>query len=231
MNWASSSVRSPSSPSPATAAAATSTLVLARLRRHFTRLDHTRRPTPGPQSSNAFRGVRGAARTPSRPDGLNKPRKLIPASRSTCGAKVGAEYGEMIDHMLVTRNLHAHYRGSEIHNEILHATNPSRSPKTRNSPNQTTLPSWPRSNSTDIHTDASTGARRTQIAAAARRCRDPRCPNTLCHGFGRSRRTGPGSGRRTAAGVASGLWTRQSLEQLTLAAKDMPPRVGGSSSG
>ncbi|MEU8776881.1 endonuclease/exonuclease/phosphatase family protein [Streptomyces sp. NPDC048606] len=28
--------------------------------------------------------------------------------------------GTMIDHMLVTRNLLAHYRGSEIHNEILH---------------------------------------------------------------------------------------------------------------
>ncbi|MER5503450.1 endonuclease/exonuclease/phosphatase family protein [Streptomyces sp. NPDC002561] len=28
--------------------------------------------------------------------------------------------GQMIDHMLVTRNLLAHYHGSEIHNEILH---------------------------------------------------------------------------------------------------------------
>ncbi|MFB6391894.1 hypothetical protein [Polymorphospora lycopeni] len=28
--------------------------------------------------------------------------------------------GDMLDHMLVTRNLLAHYRGSEIHNEILH---------------------------------------------------------------------------------------------------------------
>ena len=28
--------------------------------------------------------------------------------------------GEMIDHMLITRNLLAHYRGSEIHNELLH---------------------------------------------------------------------------------------------------------------
>jgi len=28
--------------------------------------------------------------------------------------------GEMLDHMLVTRNLLAHYRGSEIHNEVLH---------------------------------------------------------------------------------------------------------------
>jgi hypothetical protein len=27
--------------------------------------------------------------------------------------------GEMLDHMLITRNLLAHYRGSEIHNEIL----------------------------------------------------------------------------------------------------------------
>ena len=26
----------------------------------------------------------------------------------------------MLDHMLVTRNLLAHYRGSEIHNELLH---------------------------------------------------------------------------------------------------------------
>ena len=29
-------------------------------------------------------------------------------------------HGEMLDHMLITRNLLAHYRGSEIHNEILH---------------------------------------------------------------------------------------------------------------
>jgi endonuclease/exonuclease/phosphatase family metal-dependent hydrolase len=28
--------------------------------------------------------------------------------------------GEMLDHMLITRNLLAHYRGSQIHNEILH---------------------------------------------------------------------------------------------------------------
>jgi len=28
--------------------------------------------------------------------------------------------GEMLDHMLVTRNLLAAYRGSEIHNEVLH---------------------------------------------------------------------------------------------------------------
>ena len=28
--------------------------------------------------------------------------------------------GEMLDHMLVTRNLLAYYRGSEIHNEVLH---------------------------------------------------------------------------------------------------------------
>ncbi|GAA0488136.1 endonuclease [Paractinoplanes deccanensis] len=28
--------------------------------------------------------------------------------------------GDMLDHMLVTRNLLAHYRGSEIHNELLH---------------------------------------------------------------------------------------------------------------
>jgi hypothetical protein len=41
-------MRGPSSASPATAAAATSVLVLARLRRRFTRLDHTRRPRPGP---------------------------------------------------------------------------------------------------------------------------------------------------------------------------------------
>ena len=29
-------------------------------------------------------------------------------------------HGEMLDHMLITRNLLAQYRGSEIHNEILH---------------------------------------------------------------------------------------------------------------
>jgi predicted extracellular nuclease len=28
--------------------------------------------------------------------------------------------GLMLDHMLITRNLLAHYRGSEIHNELLH---------------------------------------------------------------------------------------------------------------
>ena len=28
--------------------------------------------------------------------------------------------GDMFAHMLITRNLLAHYRGSEIHNEILH---------------------------------------------------------------------------------------------------------------
>jgi exonuclease III len=28
--------------------------------------------------------------------------------------------GEMLDHMLITRNLLAHYRDSEIHNELLH---------------------------------------------------------------------------------------------------------------
>lgn len=28
--------------------------------------------------------------------------------------------GQMLDHLLVTRNLLAHYRGSEIHNEVLH---------------------------------------------------------------------------------------------------------------
>ena len=28
--------------------------------------------------------------------------------------------GQMLDHMLVTRNLLANYRGSEIHNEVLH---------------------------------------------------------------------------------------------------------------
>ncbi len=28
--------------------------------------------------------------------------------------------GQMLDHLLVTRNLLAHYRGSEIHNELLH---------------------------------------------------------------------------------------------------------------
>ncbi|WP_421733728.1 endonuclease/exonuclease/phosphatase family protein [Cellulomonas sp.] len=29
-------------------------------------------------------------------------------------------HGQMLDHMLITRNLLAHYRGSEIHNELLH---------------------------------------------------------------------------------------------------------------
>jgi predicted extracellular nuclease len=29
-------------------------------------------------------------------------------------------WGQMLDHMLVNRNLLAHYRGSEIHNELLH---------------------------------------------------------------------------------------------------------------
>jgi hypothetical protein len=35
--------------------------------------------------------------------------------------RIGAvEPRERLDHMLITRNLVAHYRGSEIHNEILH---------------------------------------------------------------------------------------------------------------
>jgi predicted extracellular nuclease len=29
-------------------------------------------------------------------------------------------HGQSLDHMLITRNLIAHYRGSEIHNELLH---------------------------------------------------------------------------------------------------------------
>jgi exonuclease III len=29
-------------------------------------------------------------------------------------------HGEMLDHMLISRNLLAYYRGSEIHNEILY---------------------------------------------------------------------------------------------------------------
>ncbi|MBX7435564.1 hypothetical protein JDV09_26250 [Mycobacterium sp. Y57] len=29
-------------------------------------------------------------------------------------------HGQMLDHLLVTRNLPAHYRGAEIHNELLH---------------------------------------------------------------------------------------------------------------
>ncbi|MBT2449251.1 endonuclease/exonuclease/phosphatase family protein [Streptomyces sp. ISL-43] len=51
-------------------------------------------------------------------------RVLVPIERTIPGE---ARYtlfhhgrGQMIDHMLVTRNLLAHYRGSEIHNEILH---------------------------------------------------------------------------------------------------------------
>jgi hypothetical protein len=42
-------MRGPSSASPATTAAAMSALVLARLRRRFTRLERARRPPPGPQ--------------------------------------------------------------------------------------------------------------------------------------------------------------------------------------
>ncbi|MFF9060209.1 endonuclease/exonuclease/phosphatase family protein [Streptomyces sp. NPDC014882] len=51
-------------------------------------------------------------------------RVLVPIEHTIPG---GARYtlfhhgrGQMLDHMLVTRNLLAHYRGSEIHNEVLH---------------------------------------------------------------------------------------------------------------
>lgn len=51
-------------------------------------------------------------------------RVLVPVARSIADS---ARYtlfhhgvGELIDHMLITRNLLAHYRGCEIHNEILH---------------------------------------------------------------------------------------------------------------
>ncbi|MFE2143465.1 endonuclease/exonuclease/phosphatase family protein [Streptomyces sp. NPDC059456] len=52
------------------------------------------------------------------------PKVLVPIERTVPG---DARYtlfhhgrGQMLDHMLVTRNLLAHYRGSEIHNEVLH---------------------------------------------------------------------------------------------------------------
>ncbi|MFJ3203005.1 endonuclease/exonuclease/phosphatase family protein [Streptomyces sp. NPDC086989] len=52
------------------------------------------------------------------------PHVLVPIERTVPG---DARYtlfhhgqGQMLDHMLVTRNILAHYRGSEIHNEILH---------------------------------------------------------------------------------------------------------------
>jgi exonuclease III len=56
--------------------------------------------------------------TPSRPG----PLQPVPPGR-----------GEMLDHMLITRNLLAHYRGSEIHNDILQ-TSPPHSPSTESIP-------------------------------------------------------------------------------------------------
>jgi hypothetical protein len=42
----------------------------------------------------------------------------IPAPPATpCTTRAARE---MLDHMLISRNFLAHYRGSEIHNEILH---------------------------------------------------------------------------------------------------------------
>jgi hypothetical protein len=54
--------------------------------------------------------------------------------------------GEMLDHMLVTRNLLAYYRGSEIHNEVLHDESASFATD-RKYPSPTTHPWSRRSNS------------------------------------------------------------------------------------
>ena len=55
-------------------------------------------------------------------------------------------HGEMLDHMLITRNLLAHYRGSEIHNEVLH----DESAADPRYPNPTTPPSSPPSTSEPV---------------------------------------------------------------------------------
>ena len=84
------------------------------------------------------RGGRRLQRRPGRGPGAGDPRqrrghrqrRRWPAGcwcRSRTRCRRPARYtlfhqgrGEMLDHMLVTRNLLAHYRGSEIHNELLH---------------------------------------------------------------------------------------------------------------
>ena len=79
-------------------------------------------------------------------------------------------HGEMLDHMLITRNLLAHYRGSEIHNEVLHDESAAFDP---NTPNPTTPPSSPPSTSEPVKfaTDDSSarGWRRSSVLV-----RDPR---------------------------------------------------------
>ena len=73
-------MRGPSSAWPATAAAATSALVLARLRRRFTRLDHTRRTRAVRSSSNACLGG-GCGAHPQPPRRVERAAKLIPAGQ------------------------------------------------------------------------------------------------------------------------------------------------------
>ncbi|WP_235458107.1 endonuclease/exonuclease/phosphatase family protein [Streptomyces olivochromogenes] len=57
-------------------------------------------------------------------------------------------HGQMLDHMLVTRNLLTHYRGSEIHNEVLHDESLAFATDAKY-PSPTTPPSSPPSTSTD----------------------------------------------------------------------------------
>jgi exonuclease III len=51
-------------------------------------------------------------------------RVLVPVERSVPEPNrytlIHQGRGEMLDHLLITRNLLTHYRGTEIHNELLH---------------------------------------------------------------------------------------------------------------
>ncbi|BCJ68533.1 endonuclease/exonuclease/phosphatase family protein [Polymorphospora rubra] len=66
--------------------------------------------------------IRGNVEDTGNPDLVN--RVLVPVEHTVPASSrytlFHQGHGEMLDHMLVTRNLLAHYRGSEIHNEILH---------------------------------------------------------------------------------------------------------------
>ncbi|MEV0730924.1 endonuclease/exonuclease/phosphatase family protein [Polymorphospora sp. NPDC050346] len=66
--------------------------------------------------------IRGNVEDTGNPDLTN--RVLVPVEHTVPASSrytlFHQGHGEMLDHMLVTRNLLAHYRGSEIHNEILH---------------------------------------------------------------------------------------------------------------
>jgi endonuclease/exonuclease/phosphatase family metal-dependent hydrolase len=66
--------------------------------------------------------IRGQVEDTGNPDLIR--RVLVPVEHSVPASARFTLYhqgrGQMLDHMLMTRNLLTHYRGSEIHNEILH---------------------------------------------------------------------------------------------------------------